>query len=97
MTSVLDPTGTVRSYVITGELFFASTNELVHDFDMTDPVRDVVIDLTEAEVWDSSAVVTLDGVVNKFAARGIQATIVGLTHHSAELHERLSGQLVDAH
>jgi sulfate permease, SulP family len=97
MTSVLDPTGTVRSYVITGQLFFASTNELVHDFDMSDPVREVVIDLTEAEVWDSSAVVTLDAVVDKFAARGIHATITGLTHHSAELHERLSGQLVDSH
>lgn len=97
MTSVLDPTGTVRSYVITGQLFFASTNELVHQFDLHDPVREVVIDLTEADVWDTSAVVTLDAVVAKFAARGIGATITGLTHHSAELHDRLTGQLVDAH
>jgi SulP family sulfate permease len=97
MTSVLDPTGTVRSYVITGELFFASANELAHQFDFQDPIREVVIDLTEAEVWDSSAVVTLDAVVAKFAVRGVHATITGLTHHSAELHERLTGQLVDAH
>jgi sulfate permease, SulP family len=97
MTSVLDPTGTVRSYVVTGELFFASTNELVHEFDMTDPVREVVIDLTEADVWDTSAVAALDAVVAKFAARGIGASITGLTHHSAELHGRLTGQLVGGH
>lgn len=97
MESVLDRTGTVRSYVVTGELFFASTNELVHQFDLQDGVRQVVIDLTEANVWDSSAVATLDAVVARFAARGIEARIVGLTTHSAELHERLSGQLVGGH
>jgi sulfate permease, SulP family len=97
MTSVLDPTGTVRSYVVTGELFFASANELIHEFDLQDPVREVVIDLTEAEVWDSSAVATLDTVVARFAARGIEARITGLTHHSADLHERLTGQLTGGH
>jgi sulfate permease, SulP family len=97
MTSVLDPTGTVRSYVVTGELFFASANELLHQFDLADPTRTVVIDLTEAEVWDSSAVAVLDAVVGRFAARGVEASVVGLTHHSAELHERLTGQLVDSH
>ncbi|MEX1178903.1 MAG: SulP family inorganic anion transporter [Nitriliruptor sp.] len=97
MTSVLDPTGTVRSYVVTGQLFFASTNELVHQFELDDPAREVIIDLTEAEVWDSSAVVTLDAVVAKFAARGVHASITGLTHHSAALHERLTGQLTGTH
>jgi sulfate permease, SulP family len=97
MESVLDRTGTVRSYVVTGELFFASTNELVHQFDLQDPVREVIIDLTEANVWDSSAVATLDAVVSRFAARGIEAHIIGLTTHSAELHERLTGQLAGGH
>jgi sulfate permease, SulP family len=97
MESVLDRTGTVRSYVVRGQLFFASTNELVHQFDLLDPVREVVIDLTEASVWDTSAVATLDAVVARFAARGIEARIVGLSDHSAELHERLTGQLVSGH
>ncbi len=93
MFSVLDPTGTVRSYVITGELFFASTNELVHQFDLDDPTPNVIIDLTEADLWDSSAVATLDAVVARFAARGVDARITGLTDHSADLHDRLTGQL----
>jgi sulfate permease, SulP family len=93
MLSVLDPTGTVRSYVITGQLFFASANELVHEFDLQEEVAEVVIDLTEANVWDSSAVATLDAVVARFEARGVEAHITGLSDHSAELHERLTGQL----
>ena len=97
MHSVMDPTGTVRSYVVSGELFFASTNALVHDFDLDDPTPEVVIDLTEAKIWDSSAVATLDAVVHRFAARGIEARLTGLCDHSAELHGRLSGQLAGAH
>lgn len=97
VSSVLDPDGDIRVYAITGELFFASTNELVHSFDYTDPARRVVIDLTDAHVWDTSAVATLDAVVAKFAARGIDAELVGLNPHSARLHRRTTGQLNSAH
>lgn len=91
--SVLSPDGQVRSYVVTGQLFFASTNELIHQFDLNDPCREVVIDLTEAQVWDSSAVATLDQVVARYAARGIDARVAGLSDHSAELHARLTGRV----
>ncbi len=93
VTSVLDPEGGVRMYVLAGELFFASTNELVHSFDYADPTPQVVIDLTDAHVWDSSAVATLDVVVAKFAKRGVTARVVGLNPHSEALHNRLSGRL----
>jgi SulP family sulfate permease len=97
VTSVVDPDGVERIYAVTGELFFASTNELVHSFDYTDPTPNVVIDLTDAHVWDSSAVATLDAVVAKYAARGIAAQVVGLNEHSERLHSRLTGQQLVAH
>ncbi len=97
VTSVLDPDGGTRVYALTGELFFASTNELVHAFDYADPTSKVVIDLTDAHVWDSSAVATLDAVVAKFAARGVTAEIVGLNDDSEALHTGLTGQNVGAH
>ncbi|MGI5498817.1 SulP family inorganic anion transporter [Lentzea sp. CA-135723] len=93
VSSVLDPDGGVRVYAVTGELFFASTNELLHVFDYGDTVSKVVIDLSAAHVWDSSAVATLDAVTAKFASRGVEVEIVGLNPHSAQLHTRLSGQL----
>ena len=97
VTSVVDPDGVERIYAVTGELFFASTNELVHSFDYADPTPNVVLDLSEAHVWDSSAVATLDTVVAKFAARGVHARVVGMDEHSERLHSNLTGQHVGAH
>ncbi|MGW0523545.1 SulP family inorganic anion transporter [Crossiella sp. NPDC003009] len=98
VSSVLDPEGNVRVYAVTGELFFASSNELMHAFDYTDTqTRTVVIDLSGAHVWDTSAVATLDAVSAKFAARGIEAEIVGLNPHSEQLHRKLTGQLASSH
>jgi sulfate permease, SulP family len=97
VTSVLDPDGGERVYALTGELFFASTNELVHAFDYDDDVARVVIDLTDAHVWDSSAVATLDAIVHKFEARGVEAELVGLNDHSHALHGGLTGRLVNSH
>ncbi|MEQ8717256.1 MAG: SulP family inorganic anion transporter [Acidimicrobiales bacterium] len=97
VTSVLDPDGDERVYALTGELFFASTNELVHSFTYDDTVARVVIDLTDAHVWDSSAVATLDAVVDKFERRGITVTLVGLNEASRALHTRLTGQMDTGH
>lgn len=98
VTDVLDPDGNIRIYAVTGELFFASTNELVHAFDYTDTeASSVVIDLIDAHVWDSSAVATLDAIVAKFAAHDISAEIVGLNEHSSALHTRLTGHLASNH
>ncbi|MGB3410766.1 MAG: SulP family inorganic anion transporter [Microthrixaceae bacterium] len=98
VTSVLDPdNGRNRIYYVTGELFFASTNELLHLFDYADDIDTAVIDLSDAHVWDTSAVAALDAVVARFTAHDIDATLVGLNDHSAELHDRTSGSLNPSH
>lgn len=94
VTSVVDPDNHERLYAVTGQLFFASTNDLVHSFDYDAvKVKRVEIDLTDARVWDTSAIVALDAVVAKFAERGIEAEIVGLNPHAADLHDRTSGEV----
>ncbi len=98
VTSMLDPDDVrTRIYRVTGQLFFASTNELLHLFDYTDDVDAAVIDLDDAHIWDTSAVAALDAVVAKFAAHGIDATLIGLNEHSAELHGRTTGSLASSH
>jgi sulfate permease, SulP family len=97
ITGVVDPDGHTTIYAVTGELFFASTNELIHAFDYTEPTPRVVIDLTDAHIWDSSAVAALDTIVAKFAARDVVTELVGLNAHSEGLHTRLTGRLVSAH
>jgi len=94
VTSVLDPDNTERLYAVHGELFFASTNTLVHDFDYDSVTVDrVEIDLSNARIWDTSAVAALDAVVEKFKARGIEARLVGLNRHAENLHRETSGKL----
>lgn len=97
VSSVLDPDGGQRIYAVTGELFFASTNDLLHSFDYNDAAPKVVIDLTDAHVWDSSAVATLDVIVARFASRGISVEVVGLNTHSEALHTRLTGSMAGSH
>lgn len=94
VTSVLDPENVERLYAVSGELFFASTNDLVHAFHYDAvKVSRVEIDLSGARIWDTSAVAALDAVVAKFADRGIEAQLVGLNRHAESLHNRTSGTL----
>ena len=82
-----------RTYRIHGQLFWASSNDLVYAFDYADSADNIVIDLSTAEVWDASTVATLDSITRKFEDRGKTVTIVGLTGPSKDRLDRLTGQL----
>ncbi|TQJ46598.1 SulP family sulfate permease [Streptomyces sp. SLBN-115] len=97
VTAVTDPDRTTVVYRVTGELFFASSNDLVGRFDYaTDPDR-VVIDLSDAHIWDASSVAALDTVETRYAQRGKTVEITGLNGPSAHLHGKLSGELSAGH
>ncbi|QNE79514.1 STAS domain-containing protein [Streptomyces finlayi] len=93
VTSVTDPEGGTVVYAVTGELFFASSNDLVGRFDYTTDADHVVIDLSAAHIWDASSVAALDAIQTKYAQRGKTVEITGLNDLSADLHARLSGEL----
>jgi SulP family sulfate permease len=97
VSGVVDPDGSQVVYAVTGELFFASSNDLVAQFDYKDDPDDVVIDLSDAHIWDASSVAALDAVETKYAQRGKKVTIVGLNQPSADMHGRLAGQLTGGH
>ncbi|MEV6438163.1 SulP family inorganic anion transporter [Streptomyces anulatus] len=97
VTAVIDPDRTTVAYRVTGELFFASSNDLVGRFDYAgDPDR-VVVDLSSAHIWDASSVAALDAIGTKYAQRGKTVEITGLNGPSARLHDRLSGELAAGH
>jgi SulP family sulfate permease len=98
VTSVVDPDNVERLYAVTGELFFASTHDIVHAFDYDAvEVERVEIDLTDARIWDTSAVAAFDIVVAKFAERGIHAELVGMNRHAERLHATTSGSVTAGH
>ena len=89
--------GTV-TYLVTGELFFASNQELIDAFEYHDDPARVVIDLHRAHVWDASAVAALDAVHERYRSHyGTEVELVALNTQSAAIHARLTGQLAGSH
>ncbi|NEW26777.1 SulP family inorganic anion transporter [Nocardia cyriacigeorgica] len=97
VTEVGDTDDDTRVYKVRGELFFASSNDLVYQFDYLGDPRNIVIDMSEAHIWDASTVATLDAITTKYASKGKNVEIIGLNEASEQRRERLSGHLAGAH
>lgn len=93
---VAHPDDTTCVYAVRGALFFASSNDLVHQFDYVHDPEHVIIDLSEAQIFDSSTIATLDAIESKYRSKGKRVEIVGVGDHSARWHE-LSGTLGAGH
>lgn len=93
VTARTGPDGDTVIYAVTGELFFASANDLVGRFDYAGDPDKVVIDLTAAHIWDASSVAALDAIEAKYVQRGKSVEIIGLNRPSAQIHDKLSGEL----
>ena len=89
--------GATAHYTVTGELFFASSNDLTTQFDYAGDPDSVVIDLSGSHVWDASTVAALDAITTKYAAHGTHAVIEGMNEASARMHGRLAGRLGAGH
>jgi sulfate permease, SulP family len=99
-TEVVDvdhPDADTRVYAVVGELFFASSNDLVYQFDYTGDPTNVIIDMSGSHIWDVSSVATLDAITTKYAEKGKTATIIGMNDASARRHELLAGHLGAGH
>ena len=90
--TVADDGGTV-TYVVQGELFFASSNDLYTQFEYALDPPDVVIDMSASHVWDASTVAALDAISEKYRSRGKTVRITGLNDSSLSIRDRLSGEL----
>lgn len=87
--SELSADGRMRTYTVTGQIFFASAGAFAEAFDLKEPIERVVIDVSRAHVWDLTAVAALDRVILKFRAEGKQVEILGMNAASATLVDRL--------
>lgn len=88
--SSLSDDGRTRTYVVTGEIFFASAEAFVDAFDLREAIERAVIDVSGAHVWDLTAVAAIDRVVLKFRREGTEVEILGLNQASSELLVRLA-------
>jgi sulfate permease, SulP family len=99
VTGVLSEDGRTKTYVVTGEIFFASDRDLVDSFDYANDPGNVVIDLRRAHIWDAAAVAALDAIEMRYAdrARETDLDVFGLNARSERLHAHLSGRMGSAH
>ncbi len=79
-----------KFYRVSGQLFFASVTDFVECFNYNDDVKEVNIDLTEAHLWDDSAVGAIDKIVIKYHQNGIKVNLVGLNKESNKLIDQLA-------
>lgn len=88
-----DPAEELVTYIVTGEVFFASDQEFIEAFSYPEDPPAVVIDMSAAHVWDSSAVAALDAIEMHYRRHDVDVEIIGLNSKSRELHENLSGEI----
>lgn len=88
VTSSTEDEGRVRTYVVTGQVFFASADEFVNSFDYKELIERVRIDVSRAHFWDVTAVGALDRVVLKLRRDAIDVEVIGLNEASATMVDK---------
>ena len=90
VTSVASDNGATRTYLVEGQLFFASAENFTAAFDFREALDKVIIDVSHAHIWDISSVAALDMVVLKFRREGAETEIVGLNEASETIMGKLA-------
>jgi SulP family sulfate permease len=90
VSSEYDAETETRSYLVQGQVFFASSPEFLAGFDFKEAAAKVRIDVSRAHFWDLTSVGALDKVVLKFRREGAEVEVVGLNEASATIVDRLA-------
>lgn len=90
VTSTLSENGLKRTYLVEGQLFFASSDEFTAAFDFKESLDTIVIDVSNAHIWDISSVQAMDMVVMKYRREGSEVEIIGLNKASETIVDQLA-------
>lgn len=90
VTSTLSEDGSARTYLVEGQVFFASAGSFTEAFDFKEALERVRIDVRRAHIWDISGVAALDTVVLKFRREGAEVELIGMNEASATIVDRLA-------
>ncbi|MBE1207461.1 SulP family inorganic anion transporter [Aminobacter carboxidus] len=89
--STRDDTNAVRTYYVTGQIFFATAEAFHSAFDFREEdLKGVVIDLHASHFWDITSISALDRVVLKFRHHDIPVEIIGMNEATATMVEKLA-------
>jgi SulP family sulfate permease len=88
--SMIGDEGRMRTYHVSGQVFFASAERFVNAFDYKEVIEKVHIDVSRAHFWDITAVSALDKVVIKFRREATEVEVIGLDEASATLVDKFA-------
>ncbi|HAC33441.1 MAG TPA: sodium-independent anion transporter, partial [Gammaproteobacteria bacterium] len=88
--SMSEQEGRMRTYKVTGQVFFASADTFVRSFDFREVIEKVRIDVSRAHFWDITAISALDKVVVKFRREATEVEVIGLNEASATMVDRFA-------
>lgn len=88
--SVVEDDDRVRTYTVTGQVFFASADSFINAFDYRQALQKVRIDVSRAHFWDITAVSALDKVVIKFRREAVDVEVIGLNEASATMVDKFA-------
>lgn len=86
----LSPDGTIRTYFVSGQVFFASTTRFLESFNYREKISQVILDVSHAHFWDTTSINALDKVIAKFRTEGLQPKVIGLNAESEAIVRRLA-------
>ena len=82
--------GRMRTYEVTGQVFFASAERFINAFDFKEVIEKVRIDVSRAHFWDITAVSALDKVVIKFRREATEVEVIGMNEASATMVDKFA-------
>lgn len=88
--SVAEDEGRMRTYTVTGQVFFASAERFIASFDFKEVIDKVRIDVSRAHFWDITAVSALDKVILKFRREATEVEVIGLNEASATMVDKFA-------
>lgn len=88
----LSDEGKLRIYKIKGQLFFASANQVIDEIDLHEPIPEVILDFSDAHVWDITAVEIIEKIYTKLSAKGVAVRLLGLNEKSHRTILRLADE-----
>ncbi len=79
----------VKTYTVSGQLFFGTMSHFVEEFDVNNDPDTIIIDFKHSHIWDHSAVTGIVKVIEKYKLQNKQVKIIGLNDESKNIIKKV--------
>ena len=78
-----------------GQVFFASVSHFVSEFDFSETLEKIIIDVSNAHIWDVTSAAALETVTTRFQEKGTLIQIIGINHASKKIIHKYNSSKMD--